>query len=146
MHSYMVIRLHKFEKKVIFRHNASIAFWPYVTLVSFAHHKVRQSYILRTVWPRITRFYTDMHTDLIDICTRYDATSCFRWLQVEFLENGLCEYQQILHAYRGQSAPQTCWIWCHQLLPVGCKTQLNTAQKCVKWVRADQECNNSATV
>ena len=33
------------------------------------------------------------------------------------------------------SVSQTCRIWPDKLLPVGCKLQLNTAQKCIKQVR-----------
>ena len=41
-------------------------------------YRVRQSYISRTVWPRITEFYRHIHADLPNIGTGYDATNCFR--------------------------------------------------------------------
>ena len=33
---------------------------------------------LRTVWHRITKFYTDIHANLLNSPTRYGVTSCFR--------------------------------------------------------------------
>ena len=46
-------------------------------------HKVRQSYISRIVWPRITQFYTDIYTDRIwrhhlHPVRRYRRTVCRR--------------------------------------------------------------------
>ena len=66
--------------------------------------------------------------------SKYCRKYCFRQLPVEFLENTVCQGYQILHAYWGRSPSQTCQIWHHWLLTVGCKTHLNTTQKCVKWV------------
>ena len=41
--------------------------------------KVRQSYISRTVWPSITKFYTIIHTGRFYNHTWYDVTSHFRY-------------------------------------------------------------------
>ena len=51
-----------------------------------------------------------------------------------------------LQARRGQSASQTCGIWRCYLFLVGCKMQLNTAQKCIKRVRLAKQSNNLAIV
>ena len=80
--------------------------------------------------------------------TGYDITSDFRseiiakncrkcrlrrlWL--EFLQNGFNEDDEIVCTCWGQSASQTCRIGHNWLLLVGCKMQLNTAQRCVRWV------------
>ena len=42
---------------------------------------LRQSYISRTVWPRITKFYTNLHTGRVYNHTGYDVTSYF-WSEV----------------------------------------------------------------
>ena len=168
-------------------------------------HKVRQSYICRTVWPRITNFKTNLHTGRVysntsDIYVRsavidvqnmaeHDASDGFNvespklantsiptswtaipdmtsltsldqklsWinrqkcrlicLQVEFFQKGLSEDHQISHGCRDQLVLQICRIWRHYLLLVGCKIQLNTAQKCcAKRVWLVTESNNSETV
>ena len=57
---------------------------------SFTRHKVRQSYVSRTVWHRISKFYTDIQTEVLYSHTRYDVTSCFRSAFIEvrkMLEN-----------------------------------------------------------
>ena len=36
---------------------------------------------------------------------------CLRRLRVEFPKNGLSDDHKIFHAFHGQSAPQTWWIW-----------------------------------
>ena len=41
-------------------------------------HKERQSYISRTVCPRINKFYVDIYTGLLYIHNGYDATNCFQ--------------------------------------------------------------------
>ena len=41
-------------------------------------HKMRQSYIWRIVWPRMAKFYMDIHADQLCIHTGYDVTSYFR--------------------------------------------------------------------
>ena len=96
----------------------------YLTFV--IHHKVSGLNISITVWSRITKFYRNIHTDLLYSHTRYGMSNYIRsevivknswkrsiwWLHVEFLENGLSEDDKILHShfYRGQLATQTCWI------------------------------------
>ena len=57
--------------------------------------KVRQSYISRTVWPRITKLDAYIHTDVLNSHTGHDITGYSGWqlmpprrLRVEFLENG----------------------------------------------------------
>ena len=41
-------------------------------------YKVRQSYISRTLWPKIAKFCVDIHTNLLYVHARYDVTSYFR--------------------------------------------------------------------
>ena len=48
---------------------------------------------------------------------------------MEFLENGSIPDHEILHAYQGQAAPQTCQKRRHQLLLVGCQMLLNTTDQ-----------------
>ena len=90
----------------------------------------------------------DIHAELVDSHTEYDITSCcpvgiygssknglkcrMRRLWIEFAQNGLSKDQEYVHAFRRQSVIYTCWIWHGQLLPAGCKLQLNTACKYVK--------------
>ena len=45
--------------------------------VIVVHHQVNSSNISRIVWPRITKFYRDIHTNLLCSHTGYDITSCF---------------------------------------------------------------------
>ena len=45
---------------------------------SFALHEISPSNILRTVWPRITIFYVDIHTDIVYSRTGYDVIISFR--------------------------------------------------------------------
>ena len=115
------------------------------------HHRVRQSYISRTFWPRITKFDMEFHTDLLCSHTRHDMTNYFRaeviakkrqkchlrQLQVEFLENGFNRVSHNFTRLSGtvHSAPQTYWIWRCLPFPVGCKMHLKTVQQCVKYVR-----------
>ena len=42
------------------------------------HHKVNCSNISRKLWPKITKFYTDIRINLCDNHTGYDVTNCFR--------------------------------------------------------------------
>ena len=85
-----------------------------------------------------------MTSSLLPVCIYrnfLNGRKChLRRLQVEFLENGLSEGRPILHTYRGQLSSQTCWILRRQLLSVGCKMQLGTAQMCVKRVRLAYRC------
>ena len=48
------------------------------------HHKVSASYITITVWPRITKFDRDIHTDPHDNRTRCDVNRYFRSAFIEF--------------------------------------------------------------
>ena len=41
------------------------------------HHKVSGSFILRTVWPRITKFYVDIHSDSFYSHNGYNIISYF---------------------------------------------------------------------
>ena len=87
-------------------------------VVVVVRHRVRQSCISRTVCPRINKFYTTLHTRRVYKTTGYDVTDYFRseaapkkkrrkcrlrWLQVEFLEKGLCEDHQICLTVIGQA-------------------------------------------
>ena len=64
------------------RHN--IALPPIATIPSVGcrsssvQHEVNGSYNSRTVWPRITRFYTDIQSDLLSSPTGYDVTGSLR--------------------------------------------------------------------
>ena len=69
-------------------------------------YKVRQSYLSRTVWPRIAKFYRHIHAELPDIYTGYDVTNYYsknaeKRLQVEFIEKGLREDRSISRGLRG---------------------------------------------
>ena len=102
-----------------------LAYAGVVVWSSLVGHKVRQLHISRTVLGRISKFYKDIHTDLLYSYSGYDATSYFwseviakncrkrsiGWFPVEFVENSLCENCPILHAYRGLLALQTCQVW-----------------------------------
>ena len=59
------------------------------TPVSFVRHKVKQSYSSRMVCPRINKFYSDIHTDLLYISTVYDVTIYFRSevIAIQIVEN-----------------------------------------------------------
>ena len=47
---------------------------------------------------------------------KYRRKCCLRWLQVEFLENGLSDDHQILHGCRRPLVPQTSRIWLGRIL------------------------------
>ena len=127
------------------------------------HHKVSGSNIPRTVWPRITQFCSDIHTNssttepITSLCFPSEDIARennlrkrrFRQLLVEFLEIVSSERHQIWYTYRGISVPQNCRTRRHLLFPVGCKIQLNTAhtaQKCIKRVCSATESISSATI
>ena len=92
--------------------------------VMFIRHEITPSNILRTVRPRIIKYYMDIHTDIVYSNTRHDVIIYFqsevvaknrlkyhlRQLWVKFLENGIGKYHKILHTYRGQTASQTFQI------------------------------------
>ena len=101
------------------------------------------------VWSRITKIYRSTNIPLLSSRAGHDLTSCFqskviakktcakchfRWLHVEFLENGFNEDHGILLTYRRLWASQTCPTRRH--VSVGCKIQSNTSQKCIKWARS----------
>ena len=122
-------------------------------------HEVGGSYILRTVWPRLTQIYVDTDTDPLYSHTGYDVTSSFwseviakscrkfrlQWLWVAFLENGLSEDPQRLHVYGTIS--HTISLDMTSLVPSSrlqnaitmqmqnAITLVNTAQKSVRRVR-----------
>ena len=50
----------------------------YAGVVVVVRHKVRQSYISRTIWARITKFYRRIHTELHYIWTGHDVTNYFQ--------------------------------------------------------------------
>ena len=76
----------------------------------FFWHQISSSNISRTVWPKITKFYMDNHTEIVYNRTIYDIIIYFRsevkrkncrkyrlqWLWAQFLENGSSEDGQIL--------------------------------------------------
>ena len=45
---------------------------------SFVRHKIGSSNSSKTVWPKITTFYNDIHTDIVYSHTGYDVTIYFR--------------------------------------------------------------------
>ena len=116
-------------------------FWPnVVTRIcrrSFVHHNVSGLNISRIVWPRITKFYTDIHTDLLYSHTGHDVTSYFWSAFIEVQKNGQkCRLRQLWVEFlqnRLTNLPDVSWLAVS--FPGGCKMQLNTAQKCIKWVR-----------
>ena len=117
-------------------HRSSITKW--ATRISWERFGLESPDFKRISTPNDSTAMSDMTT--LDTSSRKlsqkNCRKCrFRWLQVEFLEKGLSEDQE-----------QICQIWQYQLLPVGCKMQLDTAQKCVRWVRPAKASNNSATV
>ena len=121
----------------IFRQNAARRFCPIVTGSVGRRrrcrcNKMRQSYISRAVWPRITEFYTNLQTgrstttpDMTSLYTsgrklpRKNRRKCLLMRpQVAFLERGLSEDHQISHGCRGQlaaqnslSQPQSLFLW-----------------------------------
>ena len=77
---------------------------------SFVQHEISSWNISRTVvWPRITKFYTDINTDIVYSHTGYDVIIyfwleviakncrkyCFWWLRAQYLENGSSEDEEI---------------------------------------------------
>ena len=62
--------------------------WPAYAGVIVVRHKVRQSYISRTVWPRNTKIYTTLHTGRLYYNTGYDLTDYFRLAVIEVKING----------------------------------------------------------
>ena len=55
------------------------ALCPYVITGVVVLHKVRQSYISRTVWPRVSKFYMNLHnhTGQVYSRARYDVNNYF---------------------------------------------------------------------
>ena len=99
-----------------------------------AYHKVSTFHNSRRVWLRITTFYTDIQVYLFNSHTGYEVISYFRLklerrniknfhrqrLLVEILGSSLFAESKILLRYWLQPAWQTCQVWRHYLLPVGC--------------------------
>ena len=95
-----------------------MAFLPHVFGFDLlVRHEISPSNISRTVLPRMTKFHTDIHTDIVYSHTAQDSIIYFRsevivkkncgkyclpQLRVEFLENSLSRDYEIGHAYRGQ--------------------------------------------
>ena len=50
---------------------------------SFVNHKVSDSNISRTISPRITKFYTDIHTNLLNSHNGYGVSSYFQSAFIE---------------------------------------------------------------
>ena len=116
---------------------------------SFYTKSARSSNISKTVWARITKFYSHIHIDIVYSRAGYDVMIYFRSevigensriyrflrLRVEFLDNGSIQDHEVSHAYRRQVALRTCPKWRQQLIPVACKMLLNTTEMCGKRVR-----------
>ena len=67
-----------------FRLTPPISGWVFMTpSASVVHYKVCGSYISRPVWPRISKFYMDIHTDLVFSHAKYDVTSYFQSVFIE---------------------------------------------------------------
>ena len=83
---------------------------------------------LKTVSSRITKFYGDIHTDIIYNHIGYDVIIYFQSEVIgETDENTASDdcgwnlSRTALHAYRGEAPTQTCRKWRHKLLAVDCK-------------------------
>ena len=64
----------------IFRRNAIgvSRYWNRLRQYSFVRHEIISSNISKTVWPIITKFYEDTHTDIVISHTGYDVIIYFR--------------------------------------------------------------------
>ena len=105
---------------------------------SFDRHKMRQSYISRTVWRRITEFYVNINTGQLYNQTQQDITSYFQSESVDvpkMAENDACEgfnleSLNLTNVSICRRCEQPCRIWRHWLLPVGCSRSLKSGRKC----------------
>ena len=84
--------------------------------VMFVWHEISSSNISKIVWRRITKFYRDIHTDIVYSHTGHGIITYFR---SAVIEKGLSWDHEILHTYWSQSASQTCRKWHNQLLLIG---------------------------
>ena len=73
---------------------------------SFVHHKGSGSNIARTVWPRITQIYPDIHIDLLHSHTWYDHPN---YLQSEVVANKLSKMPPLM-ASSGISWERFEWL------------------------------------
>ena len=53
-------------------------YWNSAIVRSFVRHEISSSNVSKTVWPRITKYYRDNHTDMVDNQTGYDVIIYFR--------------------------------------------------------------------
>ena len=120
-----VWRMWTFLSVIIFMQNADWRFclMPLPASVFVVHHKVSGLHVSKPVWPRITRFYRDIHTDLVHSYTGYDITSYFWRLWVNFLENGSSQNNELLQPHKHATPPDMTSLAASS---VGCKMQLNT--------------------
>ena len=116
------------------------------------HHKLSCSNISRTVWPRITTFYMDIHTDLLYSNNRYDVTNFFMSEVITKMPPPMASVGISREQFKGSQnfthLSETVGL---TNLPdmkslaaflVGCKMQLNNARKCIEQVRPANESNN----
>ena len=115
-----------------------------VVVVILVRSSLSGSDALRTIWPRIAKFSSNICDDLPFIPTGCDITryswseviaNCrlkyrLRRLWVEYLGNGLTEDRQMSQVYRRQTASYERRIWHHLQLPVGCKKDQKTGYRC----------------
>ena len=79
--------------------------------IAFSTERNWRDEYLRTGWPKTTKFYAIIQTDILYSITEYDVTSCFRFevvakkvaehvifddFRVEYLGNGLIQDPPIL--------------------------------------------------
>ena len=102
---------------------------------SVHRHEVSGLHIWKTVWLRITQFYSNAQTDLADIRTGYDATICFRsfakliwyfteWVhlaKIRIVRSRFEEARSPLMTHRMSAEIFHCsvarrFVWAHQLV------------------------------
>ena len=113
-------------------------------------HKVKQLYISITIWPRITKFYTDIHTDRVYNSTGYDIINYFLSdviyvqkrtkmtlptatgaISRELFRSALSNFRSLSGIIGLTNLSDTTSL----AASLGYKTQLTTVQKCEKRVR-----------
>ena len=83
-------------------------------------YKVRQSHISRAVWPRITKFHTNLHTpDMTSLCTSGRKLWTFEKQPKMTPPTASTYNHQNWHIHPYRHPDQSYRIWRHWLLPVG---------------------------
>ena len=113
----------------IFRQNAK-AFWSYVMTGvrrrRCRSYKVRQSYISRTVWPRIIQFYTNLHTRRFYNRARYDITNYFQSEATTKKNSRKCRLRRLWveFLWYGVLPPTNWWASCSHMTSPAASSQL----------------------